>query len=89
MPSRKIVRSVSLGASPRASVAMMKLSQAFAFTRGRNYVLPDDVSAIFSHVVAHRIILKQEARLNRVAAADVLTEIRRSVEVPYITERDK
>ncbi len=81
--------SVSLGASPRASVAMMRLSQAFAFTRGRNYVLPDDVSANFSHVVAHRMILKQEARLNRVNAADVLTEIHRAVEVPYITERER
>ena len=79
--------SVSLGASPRASVAMMKLAQAFAFTRSRDYVLPDDVSAIFSNVVGHRLILKQEARLNRVAASDILTEIRRSVEVPYITER--
>ncbi len=81
--------SVSLGASPRASVAMMRLSQAFAFTRGRNYVLPDDVSAIFAPVVGHRIILKQEARLNRVAAADILAEIRRSVDVPYITGNAK
>ena len=79
--------SVSLGASPRASVAMMKMSQAFAFTRARDYVLPDDVSAIFTHVVAHRLILKQEARLNRVAANDILAEIRRSVEVPYVTAR--
>ncbi len=81
-------QAVSLGASPRASVAMLKLSQAFAFTRGREYVLPDDVSAIFSHVVGHRLILKQEARLNRVAANDILTEIRKSVEVPYVTARD-
>lgn len=78
---------VSLGASPRASVAMMKLAQAFAFTRARDYVIPDDVSAIFSPVVGHRLILKQEARLNRIAASDILMEIRRSVEVPYITDR--
>lgn len=79
-------KSLSLGASPRASVAMMKLSQAFAFTRGRDYVLPDDVAAVYSHAVAHRLILKQEARLNRISAADILTELRRSVPVPYITE---
>ena len=79
--------SVSLGASPRASVAMMKLAQAFAFTRARNYVLPDDAAAVFAHVVGHRLILKQEARLNRVAANDILTEIRRSVEVPYVADR--
>ncbi len=80
---------VSLGASPRASVAMMKLAQAYAFTRARDYVIPDDISAIFTPVVGHRLILKQEARLNRVAASDILMEIRRSVEVPYVTEREK
>ncbi len=79
--------SVLLGASPRASVALMKLSQAFAFTRGRGYVIPDDVAAVYSYAVAHRIILKQEAKLNRVAATDILTELRRTVEVPYVTER--
>ena len=80
--------SVSLGASPRASVAMMRLAQAFAFTRGRDYVLPDDVAAIYSYTVAHRLILKQEAKLNRVDASDILTELRRTVEVPYISEKD-
>ena len=80
---------VSLGASPRASVAMMKLAQAFAFTHSRDYVIPDDVSAIFSPVVGHRLILKQEARLNRIAAGDILMEIRHSVEVPYIEVRKK
>ncbi len=79
--------SVSLGASPRASVALMKLSQSFAFTRGRSYVLPDDAAAVFAAVVGHRLILKQEARLSRVAANDILTEIRRSVEVPYVEDR--
>ncbi len=81
-------KSVKLGASPRASVAMLKLSQAFAFTRGRNYVVPDDVAAVFKYVVAHRLVLNQDARLNKITADDVLTEIRRSVEVPYINERE-
>ncbi len=80
--------SISLGASPRASVAMMRLSQAFAFTRGRDYVIPDDVAAVYSYAVAHRLILRQEAKLNRVAATDILNELRRTVEVPYITERE-
>ncbi len=81
-------KSVSLGASPRASLALMKLSQAFAFTRGRDYVIPDDVAAVFSHAVAHRLVLRQDARLNRISAADVLYEIRRSVEVPYVNESE-
>lgn len=78
-------KAVSLGASPRASVAMMKFSQAFAFTRGRDYVIPDDVAAVYSHVIAHRLILGQEAKMNRISSGEVLSELRRSVEVPYIS----
>ncbi len=80
--------SVSLGASPRASIALMKMSQAFAFTRGRSYVIPDDVAAVFANVVAHRLVLRQDARLNRVTPTDVLLDIRRAVDVPYINENE-
>ena len=75
--------SLSLGASPRASVALMRLSQAYAFIRGRNYVLPDDVAAIFRQSIAHRLMLRQDAKLKGVSADDILGEILRSVEVPY------
>ncbi len=75
--------SLALGASPRASVALMRLSQAYAYIRGRDYVLPDDVAAIFRPAVAHRLVLRQEARLNRVSADDLLGEILRTTPVPY------
>ena len=78
---------IALGASPRASLALMKLSQAYAFIRGRDYVLAEDVSALYAHSVAHRIMLSQEARLEKKTAADVLAEISRTVEVPYRTNR--
>ena len=74
----------SLGASPRASVALMRLSQAYAFLRGRDYVLPDDIAALYRIAVAHRVILTQEAKLNHIAVNTVLDEIFRSVEVPYL-----
>lgn len=80
-------KSIALGASPRASLALMKLSQAYAFIRGRDYVLAEDVSALFAPAVAHRIMLSQEARLNQTGAAEVLAEVARSVEVPYKTQR--
>lgn len=79
--------SLALGASPRASVALMRLSQAYAYIRGRDYVLPDDVAAIFRPAVAHRLVLRQEARLNRVSADDLLGEILRTTPVPYRGER--
>ncbi len=79
--------SLSLGASPRASVALMRLARAYAFINGRDFVLPEDVSALFIHSVAHRIILSQEARINRESKTDILRDILSSVEVPYVTGR--
>ena len=78
---------ITLGASPRASLALMKLSQAYAFIRGRDYVLAEDVSALYAPAVAHRIMLSQAARLEKKTAPEVLSEIARTIEVPYRTAR--
>ena len=78
---------LSLGASPRASLLLMKLSQAYAFLRGRDYVLPEDIAFVFTPGIAHRIGLSQEARLNRETQTDILAEILRSVEAPFKTKR--
>lgn len=78
---------LSLGASPRASVALVHLSQAYAFLRGRDYVLPDDIAALFRNAIAHRLTLSQEARLSHQSANDILGEILRSTEVPYKGKR--
>lgn len=78
---------ISLGASPRASIALMKVSKAYAFLKGRDYVIPEDVAAVYSNVVAHRIVLSQEARLQRLSVNDVLDRVMRDVEVPYTSGR--
>ena len=78
---------VSLGASPRASLALMRISKAYAFLRGKDYVTPEDVSAVFKPVVSHRIVLGQEARLAGLSVAEVLDKIAREVEVPYRNRR--
>ena len=78
---------VSLGASPRASLALMRISKAYAFLQGKDYVTPDDVAAVFKPVLSHRIVLGQEARLAGMSAADVLDKVSREVEVPYRRER--
>ncbi len=94
--SRYIVKTVaatrnseylSLGASPRASIALMKVSRAFAFLKGKDYVTPEDVSAVYRAVVAHRVVLGQEARLSRMDTGEVLDRVLRGVEVPYRTGR--
>ena len=80
-------KSVSLGASPRASLALKRLSQAYAFMHGRNYVVPEDISDIFRAAIGHRIILKQEAQLGGVTCAAVLEDVLKSVPVPFKGER--
>ena len=63
---------VQLGASPRASICLYKASQAWALYNGRDYVTPDDVIAMAPHVLSHRIIMKQEANLKKIAVKDVI-----------------
>ncbi len=79
--------SLALGASPRASVALVHLAQAYAFLRGRDYVLPDDIAGLFRAAIAHRLMLRQEAKLERKSTLDVLNEILRATEVPYKGKR--
>ncbi len=73
---------LSLGASPRASLALFRLSQSYAAVNGRSYVLPDDVKALAVPVLEHRLILNPESRLRRVTVASVLRDILSEVAVP-------
>jgi MoxR-like ATPase len=73
---------VSLGGSPRASIALFRASQAVAAIRGQNYVLPDDVKRVFPAIMVHRLIVKPESRLRRITAAHVAAEILKEVSVP-------
>lgn len=78
---------LALGASPRASLALMRMAQAYAFTHHRTYVLPEDIAAVYKQTISHRLILKQEAKLNRITADDVLNEILYKTEIPYKSKR--
>jgi MoxR-like ATPase len=78
---------LALGASPRASLALMRISQAYAFMHRRDYVLPEDVAAVFRSTIAHRLMLKQEAKLERLTADDILVEILRRTDAPYKGKR--
>jgi MoxR-like ATPase len=78
---------VILGGSPRASIALYRTSQAIAAIRGRNFVEPDDVKSIVPAVLAHRIILKPEARLQSVSVAELLTDVLDNVKVPLLESR--
>ncbi|XOK60464.1 AAA family ATPase [Paenibacillus elgii] len=73
---------VSLGASPRASVALMRASQAQAFLRGRSYVIPDDVKELAVPVLAHRLTLAPAALLSGRQAEALVASIVASAPLP-------
>ncbi len=73
---------VSLGASPRGSLALFRSGQALAALRGRGAVVPDDVKALAVPALAHRLMLAPEARLRGRDAAGILAEILEGVPVP-------
>jgi MoxR-like ATPase len=73
---------VYLGASPRASLFMLKASRALAASRGRDYVVPDDIKDLVAPVLAHRILLAPEAHMRGARAEDVLDALMDRVPVP-------
>jgi MoxR-like ATPase len=82
-------QAVYLGASPRGSLALFKAAQAMAFILGRDYVIPDDIKELVPVTLAHRIILKSEARLSGATVEGILKDIIRAVPVPVTRERVK
>jgi len=75
---------VVVGASPRGSLALFKLSRARAVLQGRDYITPDDVKAIAMPALAHRIILKPEPRIRGVMPQDIINKILSEVPVPAL-----
>ena len=75
-------RTLMLGASPRAALALYKTAQARAAIDGRDFVTPDDVKALASPVLAHRMILTSNARVRGHTADQALAEVLSSVAVP-------
>jgi MoxR-like ATPase len=75
-------RSVQVGASPRGSLAILKLARANAVLDGRDFIVPDDVKAIAGPALAHRLSLKPELWVQRVRPEDVVQEQLETVPTP-------
>jgi len=73
---------VQLGASPRASIALMKAAQALALFDGQDFVNPEHVHEIAAPVMAHRLVLEPQAKFSGVTARQVVDEIVKRVPVP-------
>lgn len=76
---------ISLGVSPRGSLALVAMAKAKAFLAGRNYVLPEDVADVFGCTVAHRLILTATARAQKADVMFLAQDILRSVPSPRIS----
>ena len=73
---------VQLGASPRASIALMKASQALAFFDGLEFVTPENIRELAVPVIAHRLVMEPQARFSGVTARGVVAEIVKKLKVP-------
>jgi MoxR-like ATPase len=74
--------SAAVGASPRGSLALLKLARCRAALQGRDYTLPDDVKAITVPALAHRVVLRPELWVQRITEEDVVQEVLESVPTP-------
>jgi MoxR-like ATPase len=75
-------RDLRLGASPRATLQLLRACRAFAALSGRDYVNPDDVAALAVSVLAHRVLPSTDAQLARRTVSDVIGHAVSSVHVP-------
>ncbi len=75
---------LSLGGSPRASLALVRCAQAYAAIHGYDYVMPDDIKRLAPYVLGHRLILRPESRLRKKKVKEVLEELFRSISVPTL-----
>jgi len=75
-------RSLFLGASPRASIAIMQLSKAFAVLEGRTFVIPEDILRAVNPVLRHRVSLTPEREMEGASTDDVLKELMTRLEIP-------
>ena len=75
-------KAVYLGASPRASVAMMQASKAYALLQGRDFVTPEDIKFVAPYVLQHRLILTAEAEMEGYSSVKVTQRLIDKVEVP-------
>ena len=75
-------RELRLGASPRATLQLLRASRAWAALAGRDYVSPDDVAGLAPTVLAHRVLLSADAQLSRRTVDDIITHLIASVHLP-------
>ncbi len=72
------------GASPRGTIALVRMAKAAAWLRGRDFVIPEDVKEQFPYVVRHRMILNGKARIDGISKEQMMTSVLQSIRMPEI-----
>ncbi|KAB3527697.1 AAA family ATPase [Alkaliphilus serpentinus] len=80
----RIHKDIHLGASPRVSIDLYRGAKAYAYIKGRDYVIPDDVKAIVPYVLSHRIILSAEARIEGRKTEKIIDDVLERTYVPVV-----
>ena len=75
---------VQLGISPRGALAVCRMAKAYAFLHGRDYVVPEDVAAVFPDVCGHRLMLNTKARMMEESTASVIAAVLAQVQMPVL-----
>lgn len=75
---------VELGVSPRGAHALTQLVRARAVLRERDYVIPEDVKAVFEDVCAHRLVMRPQAKIEGISAHDILTQVMKQIKAPTL-----
>ncbi|MBQ9886815.1 MAG: MoxR family ATPase [Lachnospiraceae bacterium] len=75
---------ISIGASPRAVLAVIRASQAYAFMQGRSFVKPDDVKRVVTPVLSHRLVMTSEAKVKKITADVIIRNIMTDLSIPVI-----
>ena len=78
---------IELGVSPRGVAALTRMAKAGAVLKGRNYVIPEDVQDVFVDVCAHRMVLRAQAQVEGITAAEILKNIMTQVKPPVAGQR--
>lgn len=80
---------ILLGSSPRGSIYLLLAAKAWALYQGRDYVIPDDIKKMFIPVMSHRVLIKNEAKYEKIKKEDILADIMDSIAVPIVRGKNE
>ena len=78
---------ITLGVSPRGALALSRMAKARAYLLGRDYVIPEDIQAVFKDVCAHRLVMKPQAKIEGITAEDILDKLLNKIKAPSLDGR--